>query len=119
LRLCVFAFGLIVLAYGYLSSTAGLTIFEMVENAYLVTLCGAFVPLVFGVYWSRATNQGALLSIILGVTSWASFEAINLGLTAKELPLLIVPPQLIGLIMAIIGMIIGSLLSNRTQRVTA
>lgn len=110
LRLCVFTFGLIVLAYGYLSSTAGLSIFEMVENAYLITLCGAFVPLAFGVYWRRANNHGALLSIILGVASWASLEAINVGLAANEEPQLLVPPQLVGLAMAIIGMIVGSLL---------
>jgi SSS family transporter len=112
LRLTVFTFGLIVLAYGYLSSTAGLTIFEMVENAYLVTLCGAFVPLVFGVYWKRATNEGALLSILLGVASWGSLEAINLGLDANNETLMIMPPQLIGLGMAVVGMIAGSLLSH-------
>ncbi len=115
LRLCVFTFGLIVLAYGYFSATAGLTIFEMVENAYLVTLCGAFVPLVFGVYWKRATNEGALISILLGITSWASLEAINIGLAANEQDPLLVPPQLVGLAMAIAGMLIGSVCINRKQ----
>lgn len=114
LRLCVLTFGLIVLAYGYLSSTAGLTIFDMVENAYLVTLCGAFVPLAFGVYWKRATNEGALLSIVFGVTSWASLEAINIGLTSNEEPLLLVPPQLVGVTMAVVGMVVGSSVLGNT-----
>ena len=41
------------------------TMYEMVQNAYNVTLAGAFVPLLAGAYWKRATTQGALLSIVL------------------------------------------------------
>lgn len=111
LRGSVFAFGLVVLGYAYLSTSAGLSIFEMVENAYLVTLCGAFVPLAFGVYWKRATNTGALVSIALGVTTWAVLEALNLQMLANDAPML-VPPQLAGLFMAIFGMIAGSLIST-------
>jgi Na+(H+)/acetate symporter ActP len=37
-------------------------IYKMVENAYKVTLVGAFVPLVCGLYWKRASNLGALLA---------------------------------------------------------
>jgi Na+/proline symporter len=87
----------------------GLSIFEMVENAYLVTLCGAFVPLAFGVYWKKATNKGALLSIALGVLSWASLEVISLRMAAAGEEMMI-PPQLVGLFMAIVGMILGSLM---------
>ncbi|WP_417495960.1 sodium:solute symporter family protein [Maricaulis sp.] len=110
LRGSVFVFGLVVLGYAYLSTSAGLSIFEMVENAYLVTLCGAFVPLAFGVYWKRATNTGALVSIALGVTTWAVLEALNLQMMANDTSML-VPPQLAGLLMAIIGMIAGSLIA--------
>jgi len=109
LRGCVFGFGILVFGYAYLSSSAGLSIFEMVENAYLVTLCGAFVPLAFGVYWSKATNAGALCSIALGVTSWAVLEGLNLQMAAHHQEMMI-PPQLVGLTMAIIGMIGGSLI---------
>ena len=31
---------------------------------------GAFVPLVFGLYWKRATTQGALASVVLGLGTW-------------------------------------------------
>ncbi len=109
LRLTVLGFGLLVLLYAYLSSSVGLSIFEMVENAYLVTLCGAFVPLAFGVYWQRANNAGALLSIALGVLSWAAMEIISLQLSADD-DALLVPPQLVGLLMAIVGMVLGSLM---------
>jgi Na+/proline symporter len=110
LRLCVFVFGLVVLGYAYLSTSAGLSIFEMVENAYLVTLCGAFVPLAFGVYWKKSTNAGALVSIALGVSTWAVLEALNARMLANDTSMM-VPPQLAGLFMAIVGMIAGSLLT--------
>ncbi|MCF8474430.1 MAG: sodium:solute symporter family protein [Emcibacter sp.] len=115
LRLSVLIFGLIVLGYAYLSTSAGLSIFEMVENAYLVPLCGAFVPLAFGVYWKRATNRGALLSIAFGVISWAVLEALNFQM-ADQGEALIIPPQLVGLFMAIVGMILGSLLPKRQKQ---
>ena len=81
----------------------------MVENAYLVTLCGAFVPLAFGVYWKKATNTGALLSIACGVITWSVLEYLNVRMAAQDEAML-VPPQLAGLFMAIFGMIAGSLL---------
>ena len=115
LRSCVFVFGLLVLAYAYLSTSAGLSIFEMVENAYLVTLCGAFVPLAFGVYWKKANNAGALVSIAFGVITWSSLEYLNVRTEGG----LVVPPQLAGLLMAIVGMIVGSLLPISTKKTAA
>jgi SSS family transporter len=125
LRCSVFGFGLIVLGYAYLSSSAGLSIFEMVENAYLVTLCGAFVPLAFGVYWKKANNRGAVCSIILGVATWVIMEVLNYHHAEVEpetmlMPadlVYIIPPQLAGLIMAIVGMIAGSLSGGEKPRV--
>ncbi|MCB1563166.1 MAG: sodium:solute symporter family protein [Alphaproteobacteria bacterium] len=114
LRICVFSFGLIVLAYAYLSTSAGLSIFEMVENAYLVTLCGAFVPLAFGVYWKKATNAGALTSIAFGVITWSVLEYLNIRMAAEGNALM-VPPQLAGLFMAIVGMLLGSLLPQLNE----
>jgi solute:Na+ symporter, SSS family len=111
LRLCVFCFGVAVTLYAYLSHNAGLSIFEMVENAYLVTLCGAFVPLAFGVYWKRANKTGALLSIALGVGSWVTLEILSAGLAQPML----VPPQLAGLCMAIIGMMIGGYVKTTVE----
>ncbi len=114
LRICVFVFGLVVIIYAYLSYSSGLSIFQMVENAYLATLCGAFVPLAFGVYWSRSNNIGALLSIIFGITTWTILEALNVYLSGNNDSLL-VPPQLAGLAMAIVGMVIGGYLPTKTR----
>ncbi len=77
------------------------TMYEMVQNAYNVTLTGAFVPLVAGAYWKRANTQGALLSIVLGVGTWLMFH--NLA------PDTLIPANLLGLFASIVGMLIGSL----------
>jgi solute:Na+ symporter, SSS family len=77
------------------------TMYEMVQNAYNVTLAGAFVPLVAGAFWKRANTQGALLSIVLGLGSW---------LTASQVaPEAMIPANLIGLFASAIGMVVGSL----------
>ena len=84
------------------------SIYKMVENAYKVTLVGAFVPLVMGLYWKRATNMGATLAIIFGLVIWIGFERLN--------PDGLMPPQLAGLIAAFAGMIVGSLAFRSLQR---
>ncbi len=82
-----------------LNSTS--TMYEMVQNAYNVTLAGAFVPLVAGAYWKRATTQGALFSILLGIGCWLA--ASNVA------PDAMVPANLIGLFASAIGMLLGTL----------
>ena len=61
------------------------------------------MPLVFGVFWKRSTSQGALFAIIFGIGSWLLIELI-MGET------LLIPAQLLGLVVSMISMIIGSLL---------
>ncbi len=78
------------------------TMYEMVESAYKVTLVGALVPLVAGVYWKRATTQGAMLSITFGMSAWLAVEFMG-----GNNPL--VPAQLYGLAASLIGMFVGSL----------
>ncbi len=77
------------------------TMYEMVQNAYNVTLAGAFVPLVAGGYWKRATTQGALLSIVLGIGCWLA--------AGKVAPDAMVPANLVGLFASAIGMVLGTL----------
>jgi Na+/proline symporter len=79
-------------------------IHQMVENAYKVTLVLAFTPLVAGLYWKRATTQGAYWAMGLGVAAWLPMEFI-----APEGAL---PPQFAGFLMSIVGMVVGSLLSK-------
>jgi SSS family transporter len=108
MRITMVCFACLVLAFALTSESS---IFKMVENAYKITLAGAFVPLFFGAYWSRATTQGALVAVIGGVASWLVIEL----LVGEES---LVPPQLVGLGMSIIGMIAGSLLPQWIGRPT-
>jgi len=77
------------------------TMYEMVQNAYNVTLTGAFVPLVAGAFWKRANTQGALFSVVLGVGTWLVFNTVA--------PEALVPPNLVGLAASVLGMLLGSL----------
>jgi SSS family transporter len=104
MRIIVATFGVMVLWFALHSESS---IFHMVESAYKITLVGAFVPLVFGLYWKRANNQGALLSIVMGLSSWLLMEIVQ--------PETYWPPQLVGLLMSVIGMLVGSLLPHKAR----
>jgi len=99
MRITVLIFSACVCAYAI--ALQGTSIYEQVSGAYQVTLVGAIVPLAAGLYWKRATTQGAIFSIVLGIGSWLIF----LYSPAKEQ----FPPQLAGLLMAMVGMAVGSL----------
>ncbi|MBS0316161.1 MAG: sodium:solute symporter, partial [Proteobacteria bacterium] len=99
MRVTVLVFSALVLVYAI--RMEGTSIYEMVSEAYQVTLVGAFVPLVFGLYWKRATTQGAVFSIVLGLLAWVLFLATPAG---DEFP-----AQLAGLLAAFAAMVIGSL----------
>jgi len=87
------------------------SIYGMVENAYKVTLVGAFVPLVCGLYWKRATNLGGTLSVVVGLIVWVGCEKFAADA--------VVPPQLAGLLASFAGMIFGSLAFRTLQREAA
>jgi SSS family solute:Na+ symporter len=100
MRIVTLVFTLLVTLYAMNSKAS---IFKMVENAYQITLVMAFVPLVFGVYWKRSTNQGALFAIFFGLVTW-----IPLSIFGPEDPFL--PAQFAGLLASLAGMFIGSLI---------
>ena len=99
MRVTVLVFSLLVLAYAI--AMQGSSIYEMVSGAYQVTLVGAFVPLAFGLYWPKATTQGAIFAIVLGLLTWL----ILLLTPAGE----VFPAQLAGVLASLVGMLIGSL----------
>lgn len=101
MRVSVLAFTAWVLTYAM--TMQGTPIYEWVSGAYQITFVGAFVPLVFGLYWKRGRTQGAVLSIFLGVATWMLFIWAT---SWSEL----FPAQLAGLLAALIGMVLGSLL---------
>ncbi len=99
MRITVLVFSALVLAYAIVEQ--GTSIYEMVSNAYQVPLVGAFIPLTFGLYWKRASTQGAILSIALGLGVWTIFVFSPLGEAF--------PAQLAGLGASLLGMLFGSL----------
>ena len=100
MRISVLVFTGCVLTYAI--TMQGTSIYELVSGAYQVPLVGAFVPLVFGLYWKRATTQGALLAVAMGLGVWLLFVASPMLSEA-------VPQQLAGVLAALVGMLAGSL----------
>ncbi len=99
LRIVLVTFTCAALVFALLSKE---TMYEMVQNAYSVTLVGALVPLAAGIFWKRSNNTGAILSAMFGLVAWLIAE-----ITAPDAT---VPPPLVGLGFSIGGMLIGSLL---------
>ncbi|MGZ3237105.1 MAG: sodium:solute symporter family protein [Burkholderiaceae bacterium] len=117
MRATIIIFAVLVLAYAI--AMKGTPIYDLVSAAYQVTLVGAFVPLVMGLYWKRATTQGAILSLGAGVGVWILyFPQVGGEALSKAFP-----GQLAGLLAAFAGMLLGSLLpqvlKNRHESVHA
>ena len=112
MRIATLVFSACVCAYAI--AMQGTSIYELVSGAYQIPLVGAFVPLVAGLFWKRATTQGAVFAIVLGLLTWLMFLATPAGE--------VFPAQLAGLIAAAVGMVVGSLgpqaLANRHDPVT-
>ena len=101
MRLVVVVFAALVLTIALSSS-----IYQLVVNTYKVTLVAAFVPLCAGLFWSRATTQGALCAFVAGLMTWMGLELFGPSDS-------IWPPQLVGLLVAATGMVVGSLLPQK------
>jgi solute:Na+ symporter, SSS family len=98
LRVILVAFTAAALLFALQSKS---TMYEMVQNAYNVTLVGAFVPLLAGAYWKRANTQGAWFSVLLGLGVW-----LGVGAWVSEPT---VPANLMGLAASALGMVLGTL----------
>jgi Na+/proline symporter len=105
MRITLWGFGALVLGVALNSEVS---IFKMVESAYKITLVAAFTPLAFGLYWKRANTQGALTAMVMGLSTWILCEVFE--------PSAVWPPQLVGLLMSMLGMLVGSLLPNLIGR---
>ena len=102
LRVVLVTFSLAALLFAVNSKS---TMYEMVQNAYKVTLVSCVVPLAAGIFWSRASVAGAVLSVVFGLASWLIAEAVAADAT--------VPPQLVGLAFSALGMALGALVPKR------
>lgn len=75
-------------------------IYELVGMSSILSLVSLFIPLTFGLYWKRATSEGALVSIVVGMGVWFYFE-----LYPSTTPSLV-----LGTMSSLVGMVVGSLL---------
>ncbi|HSM75989.1 MAG TPA: hypothetical protein VLT57_00105, partial [Bryobacteraceae bacterium] len=98
MRVVLVTFAAAVLAIALWSDAS---IYKLVVNTYKVTLVVAFIPLLAGLYWPRATTQGAVTAIAAGIVTWLALELVSS-------PEAVWPPQLVGLLAAAAGMVIGS-----------
>ena len=101
LRIVLVAFTLAALLFALQSKQ---TMYDMIQNAYTVTLVSAFVPLAGGIYWKRANNAGAILSAVFGLVAWLTADTL-----APDAP---IPSSLIGLGASLVGLVAGSLVSR-------
>jgi SSS family transporter len=99
LRVILVTFSLAALLFALNSKS---TMYEMVQNAYKVTLVSCIVPLAAGIFWKRANVPGAVLSVVFGLVSWTIAEWATTDDT-------VIPAQLVGLAFSIVGMVLGSL----------
>jgi SSS family transporter len=106
IRLSVILFAVAVTLFAMTTSSS---IYEMVGNSYKVTLVTAFIPLVCGLYWPRASAAGALTSILCGAAVWIACEALCADA--------IMVPQFAGFLAAAAGMAAGSLLFPGNKQV--
>ena len=106
MRATLVVFAVMVLSYSLWFE--GTAIYDMVAMAYQFPVVGAFWPLVMGLYWKRATTQGAWTSIIVGGLTWGILTATSLGD--------VFPSVLGGFIVAGISMVVGSLLPTRSNQ---
>jgi SSS family solute:Na+ symporter len=95
-------------AVATMALTSRLSIYERVNESGKVVLVAAFVALVAGPFWRRATAAGAHASIVAGLATWIALEIVA--------PVGLVPPPLAGLLASVTGMVAGSL---RPMRVPA
>jgi SSS family transporter len=102
MRATVAVFTACVLTYAIIME--GTPIYELVSGAYQFPVVGAFWPLVCGLYWRRSSRQGAIWSIVLGMSGWALLDFTPLGE--------VFPSVLGGLVLGGVGMVAGSLATD-------
>jgi SSS family solute:Na+ symporter len=92
-RACVLAFS----ALATVMATMRSNIYELVGESSILSLVSLFSPLVFGLYWKKASNAGAILSMVFGMLTWIIFE-----FSGSEWPAL-VPATLVSLLAMVVG----------------
>ncbi len=82
-------------------------IYELVGESSVLSMVTLLAPLVFGIYWKRATAFGAMLSMVAGFCAWLVFEfVVDVGIHS------LVPATAL----SVVALVTGSLLSRAIRR---
>jgi solute:Na+ symporter, SSS family len=84
-----------------ITAFVGEDIYSLVAMSSIVGMVSLLVPITAALYWKKATKTGAMLSMLMGFTTWAIFEYIVKPEYYSFLP---------ALILSILGLLIGSLI---------
>lgn len=108
LRMMIIKVGVVIVALGgiVLASNPDAHIYELVGNAYSVTLVAGFIPLAFGLYSSKVNSFGAMVSVVLSISAWLIAEELETE----------VPSTFIGFMVSFVGIIIGSYLGRFIEK---
>lgn len=79
-------------------ATLKTNIYELVAQSSTLSLVSLFIPLTLGLYWRKASDVGAILSIVVGMLTWMIAEYVPGP----------VPAIIVGGIGSLIGMLVGS-----------
>jgi Na+/proline symporter len=75
-------------------------IYELVAGASILMLVSLFVPLTAGLYWKKASEMGALMSLIFGMIAFLVFSSMDLPFY----------PHLPALLVSAVSMLLGSII---------
>jgi solute:Na+ symporter, SSS family len=102
-RICVLVFA----GLATIMACVRTNIYELVGESSVLSLVSLFAPLVLGLYWKKATGTGALLAMILGITTWLLFPYLKLDWPS------LIPATLV----SFAAMILGSLWIKEKSKV--
>ena len=100
-RMCVLGFALVATIMACIRSN----IYELVGESSVLSLVSLLAPLVLGIYWKKANANGALLSMVLGTLTLATFARFNFDW----------PALLPATAVSFLAMILGSLFWKQKQ----
>jgi SSS family solute:Na+ symporter len=75
---------LIIIAGATLISFTGINIIEYIHIATYIASAAYFFPLIVGLYWKRATKEGAIASLIVGAVAQIGMVLIDLSMGTNE-----------------------------------
>lgn len=102
-RICVLIFA----GLATIMACVRTNIYELVGESSVLSLVSLFAPLALGLYWKKATGTGALLAMVLGITTWLLFPYLKLDWPS------LIPATLV----SFAAMILGSLLITEKSKV--